>query len=225
MLFLQTEINYLGFVINAQGRRPDPDKIKATQKMPAPKDLSQLRALLGLINFYGTSVKDPHNLRAPLDALTMKDAVYTWTPECQSSFDKIKATLSSDLLLTHFDPNLPIIVAADHKPLVAISGSKKGMPVYSANRLQRWATMLLNCNFVIEYVNTKDFGQVDALSRLIASHSSTPKDYVIANVDVDVTAKLIENCRHLPVSAETIRTATRADQVIEKIIDYIKSGN
>ncbi|XGW09657.1 hypothetical protein V3C99_011721, partial [Haemonchus contortus] len=85
--------------------------------------------------------------------------------------------------------------------------------------------MLLNYNFAIEYVNTKDFGQVDALSRLIASHSSTPEDYVIANVDVDVTAELIENCRHLPVSAETIRTATRADQVIRKIIDYIKSGN
>uniref|UniRef100_W6NBQ2 RNA-directed DNA polymerase n=1 Tax=Haemonchus contortus TaxID=6289 RepID=W6NBQ2_HAECO len=233
--FSQTEINYLGFVINAQGRRPDPDKIKAIQKMPAPKDVSQLRAFLGLINFYGKFVKDLHNLRAPLDALTKKDAVYTWTPECQSSFDKIKATLSSDLLLTHFDPNFPIIVAADasnygigatlshrfpdgsekvvyhvsrcltsaqknysqiekealalifavqkfhrfvhgrhftlktdHKPLVAIFGSKKGIPVYSANRLQRWATMLLNYNFAIEYVNTKDFGQVDALSRLIA---------------------------------------------------------
>ncbi|PIO60675.1 hypothetical protein TELCIR_17822, partial [Teladorsagia circumcincta] len=72
-----------------------------------------LRAFLGLINFYGNFVKDLHNLRAPLDALTKKDAVYTWTPECQSSFDKIKATINSDLLLTHYDPNLPIIVAAD----------------------------------------------------------------------------------------------------------------
>ncbi|KAK6765279.1 hypothetical protein RB195_025275 [Necator americanus] len=111
--FLQTEITYLGFVINAQGRRPDPGKIKAIQKMPAPKDVSQLRSFLGLINFYGNFVKDLHNLRAPLDALTEKDVVYTWTSECQSSFDKIKAVLSSDLLLTHFNPSLPIIVAAD----------------------------------------------------------------------------------------------------------------
>ncbi|PIO77827.1 reverse transcriptase [Teladorsagia circumcincta] len=215
--FLQTQIKYLGFVINAQGRRPDPDKVKAIQKMPAPNDVSQLRAFLGLINFYGNFVKDLHNLRAPLDALTKKDAVYTWTPECQSSFNKIKAILNSDLLLTHYDPNLPIIVAADasnygigatlshrlpngsekvvyhasrcltpaqknysqiekealalifavqkfhrfvhgrhftlktdHKPLVAIFGNKKGIPVYSANRLQRWATMLLNYDFAID---------------------------------------------------------------------------
>ncbi|XGW23572.1 hypothetical protein V3C99_005640, partial [Haemonchus contortus] len=45
------------------------------------------------------------------------------------------------------------------------------------------------------------------------------------NVDDDVTAELIDNYRHLPVSAETNRTATRADQIIKKIIDYIKSGN
>ncbi|PIO55133.1 hypothetical protein TELCIR_23484, partial [Teladorsagia circumcincta] len=289
--FLQTQIKYLGFVINAQGRCPDPDKVKAIRKMPTPRDVSQLRAFLGLINFYGNFVKDLHNLRAPLDALTRKDAVYTWTPECQSSFDKIKAILNSDLLLTHYDPNLPIIVAADasncgigatlshrfpngsekvvyhtsrcltpaqknysqiekealalifavqkfhrfihgrhfklktdHKPLVAIFGNKKGIPVYSANRLQRWATMLLNYDFAIEYVNTKDVGQVDALSRLIASHSSAPEDYVIANVDVDVTAEFIDNCRHLPVSTETIRTATKDDHVIKKVIDYTKSG-
>ncbi|KAK6733039.1 hypothetical protein RB195_017044 [Necator americanus] len=50
--FLQTEITYFGFVINAQGRRPDPGNIKAIQKMPAPKDISQLRSFLRLINFY-----------------------------------------------------------------------------------------------------------------------------------------------------------------------------
>ncbi|KAK6735953.1 hypothetical protein RB195_018922 [Necator americanus] len=184
--------------------KPGPEKIKAIQKMPAPKDVSQLRSFLGLINFYGNFVKDLHNLRALLDTLTIMDVVYTWIQECQSSFDKIKAILSSDLLLTHFDLSLPIIVAADasnyrmgatlshrfadgceniinyasccltqpqknysqiekealalifavsqkfhrfihgrhftlstdQKPLLAIFGRKKGIPVYSANRLQ-----------------------------------------------------------------------------------------
>ncbi|KAK6736005.1 hypothetical protein RB195_018964 [Necator americanus] len=81
--------------------------------MPAPKDVSQLRSFLGLINFYGNFIKDLHNLRALLDTLTIMDVVYTWTQECQSSLDKIKVILSSDLLLTHFDLSLPIIVAVD----------------------------------------------------------------------------------------------------------------
>ncbi|PIO61753.1 hypothetical protein TELCIR_16715 [Teladorsagia circumcincta] len=261
--FRQTQIKYLGFVIDAQGRRPHPDKVEAIQKRTTPK-------------------VDLHNLRTSLDALTKEDAVYTWTPKCRSPFAKIKAVLNSDLLLTHYVPNLPIIVAADasnygigatlshrfpdgsekvayhvsrcltpaqkdysqiekealalilavqkfhcfvhrrhftlktdHKPLVATFGNKKGIPVYSVNRLQRYATILLNYNFTIASVNTKHFGQVDAVSRLIASHSSTPEGYVIANVDVDVTAKFIENCRHLPVSTETIPTATKDDSVIK----------
>ncbi|KAK6764489.1 hypothetical protein RB195_024712 [Necator americanus] len=111
--FLLTEISFLGLVINAQGQRPDPEKINTIQKMAAPKNVSQLRSFLGLINFYGNFVKDLHNLRTPLDTLTKKDVVYTWTPKCQSSFDENKAILSSDLLLIHFDPNLLIIVAAD----------------------------------------------------------------------------------------------------------------
>ncbi|XP_055591171.1 uncharacterized protein LOC129743217 [Uranotaenia lowii] len=52
-------------------------------------------------------------LRAPLDRLLKKDARWEWTPECQSSFDRFKSILQSDLLLTHFDPRKEIIVAGD----------------------------------------------------------------------------------------------------------------
>ncbi|PIO71476.1 hypothetical protein TELCIR_06628 [Teladorsagia circumcincta] len=111
--FLQNEIRYLGFIINAKGRQPDPAKIEAIHNMPPPKDVSQLRAFLGLVNFYGNFVKNLRNLRVPLDALTKKDAPFLWTPACQSSFGRIKAILKSDLLLTHYEPSLSIVVAAD----------------------------------------------------------------------------------------------------------------
>ncbi|VDN11876.1 unnamed protein product [Dibothriocephalus latus] len=129
--------------------------------------------------------------------------------------------LSSDLLLTHYDPTAPIVVAAeisnhgisavisrtfpdgsekasmhasrtltsaeenygqiekevleiifavkkfrkllyghhltlltDHKLLLSIFGSKKGIAVYSANRLQQRATLLLGYDFEIRYCRT-----------------------------------------------------------------------
>ena len=43
----------------------------------------------------------------------------------------------------------------DHKPLITIFGSKKGKPIYTANRLLRWGTILLNYNFKIEYLPSK----------------------------------------------------------------------
>ena len=54
----------------------------------------------------------------------------------------------------------------DHKPLITIFGSKKGLPIYTANRLLRWGTILLNYNFKIEYLSSKQISHADGLSRL-----------------------------------------------------------
>ena len=47
----------------------------------------------------------------------------------------------------------------DHKPFLTIVGSKKGLPVYTANRLLRWGTILLNNNFKLEYLPTNKIGK------------------------------------------------------------------
>ena len=48
------------------------------------------------------------NLRGTLNELLKKEKPWSWTPECQESFEKIKKTLISDLSLTHYDPTLDI---------------------------------------------------------------------------------------------------------------------
>ncbi|VDM45249.1 unnamed protein product [Toxocara canis] len=58
---------------------------------------------------------------------------------------------------------------AERKLRAHLTLKPNGIPVYSANRLRRWATTLLSYDFNVEYVNTKDFGQADALCSLIAS--------------------------------------------------------
>jgi len=59
-----------------------------------------------------------------------------------------------------------IILRTDHKPLQHIFGSKKGIPITAASRLQRWAYFLSGYKYTIEYVKSKDNGNCDALSRL-----------------------------------------------------------
>ncbi|XP_055633124.1 uncharacterized protein K02A2.6-like [Toxorhynchites rutilus septentrionalis] len=49
----------------------------------------------------------------------------------------------------------------DHAPLLRIFGSKKGIPIYTANRLQRWALSLLSYDFSIEYIQSDKFGNAD----------------------------------------------------------------
>ncbi|XP_053686542.1 uncharacterized protein K02A2.6-like [Sabethes cyaneus] len=79
------------------------------------------------------------------------------------------------------------VLETDHKPLLAIFGSKKGVPVYTANRLQRWALTLLLYDFSTKYVSTDSFGYADILSRLINTHVRPNEDYVIASIELEET--------------------------------------
>ncbi|XP_065085260.1 uncharacterized protein K02A2.6-like [Ochlerotatus camptorhynchus] len=111
--FGQGQIRYLGHLLDRHGLRPDPAKIETIVKLPVPTDVSGVRSYLGTINYYGKFVPNMRSLRFPLDELLKVGAQFRWTPECQQSFDRFKPILSSDLLLTHYDPNREIIVSAD----------------------------------------------------------------------------------------------------------------
>ncbi|CAH8655864.1 unnamed protein product [Dicrocoelium dendriticum] len=289
--FFLRSIKYLGFVFDANGRHPDPGNVEAIHQMPPPNDIHQLRSFLGLITYYSAFLPSLHDVRAPLNQLLQKDVPWHWSPACEKAFARLKTMLSSDLLLTHYDPALPILVAADasnygigavlshrfpdgsekavmhasrtltsaeknygqiekealaivfavkkfhkmlygrhftlltdHKPLLSIFGSKKGIPTYSASRLQRWAVILLGYDFEIRFCRTQDFGQADGLSRLIPKHTVN-EDIVIAAVAVeeDVRHQLSDTIRSLPLTAADIRRETAHDPVLRQAIAYVQT--
>lgn len=111
--FAQHQLGYLGLLLDRHGIRPDPIIIAAIKNMPPPKDLFGVRSFLGAINYYGKFVANMRTLRYPLDELLKNSSSFNWTSECQQAFDKFKEILSSDLLLTHYDPKHEIIVSAD----------------------------------------------------------------------------------------------------------------
>ena len=72
-----------------------------------------LRSFLGLVNYYQSSVPNMHSIRQPLDELLKKDNEWIWSARCQQASESIKGILNSDLLLTHYDTSLEVVVAAD----------------------------------------------------------------------------------------------------------------
>lgn len=62
----QTRIEYLGHVIDEKGVYPTKDKVKAIQDAPAPSNVKELRAFLGLVNYYGRFVPQQSTVLAPL---------------------------------------------------------------------------------------------------------------------------------------------------------------
>ena len=98
--------------------------------------------------------------------------------------------------------------------------------MYTASRLQRWATLLLAYNFKIRYIPTSHFYYADALSRLIPRQNDTSEEHVIAAVSIenDVNESLNESVRHIPVTTSDVQKATARDPILQKVTYYINHG-
>ena len=80
--FCMNEIKYLGHIINKDGRRPDPERLQSSRICPPLIMLRYYRASLDLQITTKVSLKNLHDLRAPLNELLKKDKKWRWTLEC-----------------------------------------------------------------------------------------------------------------------------------------------
>ncbi|XP_038116792.1 uncharacterized protein K02A2.6-like [Culex quinquefasciatus] len=111
--FLVKKIAYLGHQVSEKGLSPSEEKVKAIVDAPRPKDVSQLKSFLGMINYYSKFVPNLSVKLCPLYALLKKNVQFKWSAECESAFDKCKKLLLSHRLLELYNPDLPIVVVCD----------------------------------------------------------------------------------------------------------------
>ena len=114
--FFEPEVIYLGHRINAKGLHPTKQKIQAIYDAPPPKNVTELKAYLGLVNYYGKYIGNVSTLLAPLYKLLQKGQKWIWEKEQRDSFRKSKTLLTSDTTLAHFDPEKEIILSCDASP-------------------------------------------------------------------------------------------------------------
>ena len=68
------------------------------------------------MNYYGRFISNLATRLQPLTQLLHKGESWKWTVECETAFRDIKAVLSSSQVLAHYDPSLPLSLAADASP-------------------------------------------------------------------------------------------------------------
>ena len=50
---------------------------------------------------------------SPLYELLRKNIKYQWSEKCQKAYNFIKSAITSDQILVHFNPEMPIILTTD----------------------------------------------------------------------------------------------------------------
>ena len=89
----QRKVKFLGHVVSEKGIECDPDKVTAISTWPVPTSVSEVRTFCRLASYYRTFVQDFAELAKPLHNMTRKNAVFEWTPECETAFQALKERL------------------------------------------------------------------------------------------------------------------------------------
>ena len=115
--FFQPEVHYLGHIIDKDGIRPQPEKLKAILEMPNPNNQKELRSFLGIVNYYDRFTPGLASKCANLNDLLHKEAVWQWDKHHTAAVQEIKTALTSTEALAHYDPSLPLNLSCDASPV------------------------------------------------------------------------------------------------------------
>ena len=106
--FAKKTLKFQGHVINEKGISADPDKTAAIQQMPPPKDISELRRFLGVVNQMGKFSSKLADLTQPLRELWSKKNMWIWEENQNKAFEQVKNELSNPTTLALYDANVGI---------------------------------------------------------------------------------------------------------------------
>ncbi|XP_033115749.1 uncharacterized protein K02A2.6-like, partial [Anneissia japonica] len=115
------------------------------------------------------------------------------------------------------------ILVTDHKPLISLFAPDTPTPTLAANRLARWALILNQYDYTIEYRKTTDHGNADALSRLpMAPDKDFDREEDDAETDTVCMIKSIN--LQLNNNAKLLQKETLKDPVLTTAIRYTREG-
>ena len=115
-------------------------------------------------------------------------------------------------------------MVTDHKPLVTLFAPDKGTPAMAANRLARWALLVHQYDYTVEYRRSKDHGNADALSRLPFSND-TSFDGEEMEDDVDSVCLVRTISRQInPDNPLLVVRETAKDPILSQLMRFVKEG-
>lgn len=89
--FDKSEVEYLGFILSADGIKMNPKKLDTIASWPEPTTVKDLQRFLGFTNFYRRFIEAYSRLTLPLTKLTKKSNPWDWSKLAQAAFQELKS--------------------------------------------------------------------------------------------------------------------------------------
>ena len=156
--FFKPELKFLGHIVSGRGMRPDPKKVETVTQWPTPQSVFDVRAFLGLANYFRRYIQGYARIALPLNALLkgldkqdrkgklmrwgrlpaeQVRAVHAefakkWTAECEKAFQTLKHALVSAPVLKLPTPGIEyelVTDACEAAPAIGAVLLQEGRPV------------------------------------------------------------------------------------------------
>ena len=157
-------VKYIGHIICREGIKPDPSKIADLINMPNPIDKLGVHRVLGVINYLSKFIPNASNLTEPLRILLNKNVEFSWDHEQEACLKQIKAILTSEPVLGHFDPEQTVTLCTDSsrsgmgaclmqtKPIAYASRSLNETQVNYAQIEKELLSIVFGCERFYQYI-------------------------------------------------------------------------
>ena len=116
-IFSVPELVFFGFKISANGISPDDKKVEAVRNARPPTTAAEVRSFLGLVNYCARFIPNFATLAEPLRQLTRSDSEWVWGEIQQDAFDRLRAALTSDCVVAHYDQSADTELKVDASPV------------------------------------------------------------------------------------------------------------
>lgn len=114
--FCRSSLSFLGFVIDQDGLRTDPEKVSAISTFKTPTNTTEIKRVMGLISYYRRFIKDFSTVAAPITSLLKgrkKGQPIVWSDEAELAFTEIKHLMSTAPVLASPNFEEPFFIQTD----------------------------------------------------------------------------------------------------------------
>ena len=101
--FACSSITYLEHLLDKDGLRPDPERVRAVLEILSAKNVKQWRTVLGMFGWYFLFIENEAEKKIPLVRLLRKETPWKWSDEENEAFKSLKRALTEATVLSRPD--------------------------------------------------------------------------------------------------------------------------
>ncbi|KRZ18015.1 Transposon Tf2-9 polyprotein [Trichinella zimbabwensis] len=95
-VFRSNSVDFLKYLIDAEGIHPSKENVEAIHKAPRLKNKQELQAFLGLLNFYHNLLPSKAEVAEPLHRLLDSGVPWKWSYQHKKAFKMVQMLMSSN---------------------------------------------------------------------------------------------------------------------------------